>query len=230
MSKVSICIPVYGMKGKGSHYLHKLLSSVYLQSKQPDEIVISDHSDDTVLFDMLYKHWASKFNIRYYKNENKVGCISANLNNCINKATGDIIDFMLQDDYYSHPWSLNNRICNLGDKAWALSSTYHHRLDTNEFYWHLIPSWRDDIHLGFNSIGSPSLLTMKRDTTSLFDENLFMLTDCDYYKMMYLKHGMPNITNDITVITTIWDGQSQNNVGSDKLNKEKEIVIQKYGK
>lgn len=230
MSKISICIPVYGMKGKGSHYLHKLLSSVYLQSIKPDEIVISDHSDDYVLFDMLYKHWSSKFNIQYFRNENKVGSISANLNNCIEKSTGDIIDFMLQDDYYCQPWSLQNRIHNLGDKAWGLSSTIHHKLETNEFYWHLIPTWRDDIHLGFNSIGSPSLLTMRRDTSSLFDENLFMLTDCDYFKMLYLKYGMPNITTDITVVTTMWDGQSQNHVSDENLNKEKEIVIQKYGK
>ena len=57
-----------------------------------------------------------------------------------------------------------------------------------------------------------------------------MLTDCDYYKQLFDKYGMPFISNEITVITTIWEGQSQNEVSNEKKEKEIQLVKNKYEK
>jgi len=224
---VSICIPTYGMNGKGAYYLQKNLSSVFLQNVKPHEVIISDHSKDDVIKNVA-ESWRDYLNIKYYRETTNVGVISTNLNNCILNATGDVIDFMLQDDFYFQPNSLQRRLELLGDSQWAVSATLHYAVEKNMYYWHLIPEYRDDIYLGFNSIGSPSLLTMRREGAPLFDENLFMLTDCDYYKQLFDKFGLPKTTQDITVISCMWEGQSQKSVSSEKMNGEIAHVKLKY--
>jgi glycosyltransferase involved in cell wall biosynthesis len=225
--KVSVCIPTYGMKGKGAYYLQKNLSSVFLQTKVPHEVLISDHSDDNLIEDVA-KQWMPFLNIKYLRNTKNVGVISSNLNNLIDNSTGDIIDFMLQDDYYFRPDSLSQRLITLGDSQWAATATIHFAVEKEAFYWHLIPEYRQDIYLGFNSIGSPSLLTMRRENCPKFDENLFMLTDCDYYKQLYDKFGLPATSKEITSVSCIWSGQSQNDVSSDNMEEERKKVKLKY--
>ena len=227
--KVSICIPTYGMNGKGSFYLQKNLSSIFSQNLVPYEVIISDHSRDDAV-QKTAELWNDFLPIKYYRNEYNVGVISSNLNNCLNKATGDVIDFMLQDDLYYTTSSLQDRVKLLGDKQWSVTATIHYSVERDIYYWHLVPEYRQDIYLGFNSIGSPSLLTMKRKDAPLFDENLFMLTDCDYYKQLYDKFGLPNTSQEITVVSCIWEGQSQNGVTSEKRESELSIVKNKYEK
>lgn len=225
--KVSVCIPTYGMRDVGWYYLQKNLSSIFMQHVHPYEVVISDHSTDDEVKNVA-ESWKRYLNIQYFRNTENVGVISSNLNNCIAKSTGDIIDFMLQDDYYVDPTSLHRRVENLGDKQWGLSSTIHYSSEKNQFYWHLVPAYRPDIYLGFNSIGSPSLLTMRRENAPKFDDRLFMLTDCDYFKQLHDKFGMPPVTNSITVVTCMWEGQSQNSVSETKKQAEIDIVKNKY--
>ena len=214
------------MKGKGSYYLQKNLSSILLQNRQPYEVIISDHSTDDEVKNTAEK-WKEFLPIRYFREEN-IGIISSNLNNCVANATGDIIDFMLQDDFYFQPNSLQKRLEILGDAHWAVSATLHYNVEKDLYYWHLIPEYRTDIYLGFNSIGSPSLLTMKREGAPLFDDKLFMLTDCDYYKQLYDKFGLPKTSSEITVISCMWEGQSQKGVSQDKLAGEVAHVKLKY--
>jgi glycosyltransferase involved in cell wall biosynthesis len=227
MSTVSICIPTYGMKGSGDFYLQKNLSSIFLQSRVPDEVIISDHSNDDII-ENVAKRWEKFLNIKYYRNKNKVGTISANLNNCIEKSNCEIIDFMLQDDYYFNSYSLQHRLNVLGDKNWSVTSTIHFSPEENRFFWHLIPKYSENIYLGGNTIGSPSLLTMKKEGAPLFDESLLMLTDCDYYKQLYDKFGLPNTDKEITSVSCIWEGQSQNSISKEKMEEEIKIVEAKY--
>ena len=224
--KVSICIPVYDMKGKGLSFLQRNLSSIFIQSLEPYEVVISDHSTDDSI-EKLANEWKKFLNIKYFKNERGLGNISANLNNCIEKSEGEILDFMFQDDFYFSPDSLDRRMKTLATNQWSLTSTIHYSHE-RQFYWHLIPVYRQDIYLGYNSIGSPSLLSMRKKDAPMFDENLFMLTDCDYYKQLYDKFGLPVCSPDITSVSYIWEGQSQRGVSENELNNEIQIVKQKY--
>lgn len=225
--KVTICIPTYGMNGEGSFYLQKNLSSIFLQTIKPHEVLISDHSTDDEV-EKTAELWKSFLNIKYYRNDRKKGTISANLNNCIEKSEGDVLDFMLQDDYYFAPNSLQKRIETLGDKQWSATGTIHYAVEKNQFYRHLVPSYRDDIYLGYNSIGSPSVLTIKKLGCPLFDENLLMLTDCDYYKQLFVMFGLPSTASDITSVSCVWEGQSQKKVSQDKIDDEVRIVKEKY--
>lgn len=228
MKKVSVCIPAYSMKGQGTNFLQRNLSSIFVQSVQPYEVIISDHSLDRNL-ENVAESWKRFLNIKYLRNEQGRGSIAANLNNCIANATGDIIDYMFQDDFYYSPISIQKRIETLGEANWSLTGSIHFNQNKREFYWHLVPAYRPDTYLGVNTIGPPSVLSVKREGAPLFDESLFLLIDCDYFTQLFNKFGPPKITPDITAVSCTWDGQSQRNPLA-SLEKEKLITKSKYEK
>lgn len=224
---VSICIPAYSMKGRGDFFLNRCLTSIFLQNYSNKEIIISNHGSYKPL-DNVVSYWNKYLNIKYIYFNEKIGSISANANNCVDNASG-IIDFLFQDDYYYNPISLSNRVNNLtsSNKMWSLSSTIHQFHD-NSFGKYLKPRYNKKIHLGLNTIGAPSLLTYYKDCYVKFDERLNMLMDCDFYKSMRIKYGKPKVSPKITVVSSVWDGQSQNSISKEIIEIEKEITKFKY--
>ena len=82
MALISICIPTYEMKGKGHIFLRQSFEMFYKQNFKDFDVVISDHSKDSLIKD-LCDEYANKINIQYYKNSEKLGNYSFNLNNAI---------------------------------------------------------------------------------------------------------------------------------------------------
>ena len=72
MTKLSIAIPTYEMKGMGATYLSELFETIKNQTFQDIEVCISDHSQDEEVLDVCGEY-ANFFTIQYYKNEEKRG-------------------------------------------------------------------------------------------------------------------------------------------------------------
>lgn len=210
--KLSVCIPTYEMHGRGGEFLEAAIRSILAQSVLPHEIIVSDQSNDQVVEDVCEK-WDEEINIKYYPEPNR-GNLSKNLNNAVSQSSGDIVRVLCQDDWLSNRHSIEIELRLLKDYPWALASTLH--WDGEKYYWHLIPSYRHDLHLGRNSIGSPSLLIMRREAFLEFDKNLVMLADCEFYKRMWDTHGHPPISKIPTVISRKWEGQAQNTATTDE--------------
>ena len=70
MTKLSILIPTYEMKGMGATYLSELFETIKNQTFQDIEVCISDHSQDEEVLDVC-GGIANFFTIQYYKNEEK---------------------------------------------------------------------------------------------------------------------------------------------------------------
>ncbi|MEI6426717.1 MAG: glycosyltransferase [Candidatus Absconditabacteria bacterium] len=223
--KVSVCIPTYEMKGNGEKFLKQLFDTLDMQTIKPYEVCISDHSVNDEIKELCEK--TSSLNIVYQRYEEHRGSNSWNINNAISMASGNISDIMFQDDFYYDSNSLNERVQNLKGK-WGLTSTIHLKHEKNELYWKLTPEWRNDIYLGRNSIGSPSLCTFYKDSFIPFDTNLRMLMDCDFYEAMKRTHGDPDISNVVTVVTRQWDGQLQHHINDDEIQKELAVTISRY--
>jgi glycosyltransferase involved in cell wall biosynthesis len=206
-------------------FLTELLDSVFLQTYTEFEVLISDHSQNDDIENYLSTSWA-KENVHYYRNANGRGSIAANFNNLIDKATGTHIKFLLQDDYFYDANSLQIEVDNLGAADWGLCATIHRYGDS--FSWHLIPEYTPNIYLGANTIGSPSLLLCKREACQYFDGNLTLLVDCDFYRTMYDKYGLPKTTDAITTVSRMWEGQSQRAINEQLKASEVKYVMEKY--
>lgn len=198
----SICIPVWEAKGRGMEYLEYNLTSIKNQTCTDLEVIISDHSTDEVI-EQYVRRWNQLLNIKYVKCEVGRGSIAPNINNAIQNARGKYIKPLYQDDFFYDENSLEHikkyLIENI-DVSWAVTGCTH-TSDMETVYDTMIPRYNSKIHLGYNTISSPSVLVfLNRESNLLFDESLRFLDDVEYYKQNYIKYGPPHIIDTTCVV------------------------------
>jgi len=230
MNFFSIAIPTYEMKGKGVDFLDFSFNKLINQNFNDFEVVISDHSKDS-LIEELCNVWRTKLNIKYYRNYSEVGSSSANINNAILNSTGQWIKILFQDDFLFDENSLmitHDSIKSNLDSNWFVSSCQHSS-DGYSFYREFIPHWNDKMIYGNNTISSPSVLTIKNDENKLlFDKDYIWLMDCDYYQRCYNLFGAPTIINQVTVVNRTWANQVTNELSFEIKNKEHYQILKKH--
>lgn len=226
--KISIAIPTWECYSRGQEFIDDLLRTIEIQTFRDFEVVISDHSFDNKLVEIVDK-FKNKFEINYFKNNNDRGNSSSNTNTAINKCSGEIIKVMFQDDFFYDDEALE-KIHNhfTEDVKWLLCGSNHTNDDGYNFYWDLYPKWNDDIIKGVNTIGSPSVLSARREVfgKNKFDTNLVMMMDCDFYYNLKKTYGDPVYCNDVLVTNRVHEDQISQKFYSQKEyneNFQKEI-------
>lgn len=222
MSKITVCIPVYEQKGLGYDFLERSLKILSEQTFKDFDVVVSDNS--TYFAKDKMKRICDKYPfVTYVHNENKG--ISANTNNAIKHAKGKIIKVLFQDDYMLGNDALE-KIYKAFKGGWLVSACQHNV--NGELVREFIPKYNDQIHFGLNTISSPSVLAFENKKPMLFDENVSMLMDVEYYKRLYDRYGEPTILLDVVVVNQVGDHQMQNLIPKDDVEKELEYVKKKY--
>lgn len=190
---ISIAIPTYEMKPHGAKFLNFSLEKIYKQTYNNIEIVISDHSNNNIIYDIC-DSWVKKLNIKYVKNSYNIGSSSYNLNNAVKNCTNDYVKILFQDDFlYNNNNSVQNIIDVIKNKnpIWIATAS-EHSSDGVKCYRKFIPKYNNKIWLGINTISSPSVITFKKSNFIEFDNTLIWLMDCDWYKKMYDVYGPPS--------------------------------------
>lgn len=149
------------------------------------------------------------------------GKMAENTNSAIRNAEGEIIKVLYMDDYLAHKDALKNIVENFkGD--WMVTGCNH---DPGT-HTH-IPVWNDELKYGKNTIGSPSVLVMRKGKEMYFDENLSWLLDCDLYSRLHEAYGPPDILEDINVTIGIHEGQHTHLMPEEEKLKEYEYMRRK---
>jgi O-methyltransferase len=226
---VSVAIPCYEMHGRGAEFLDFSLSKIHQQTYKNIEVIISDHSQGDDI-ENICKKWGNSLDIKYFRNETKRGKSSANLNNAIIHCNGDLIKILFQDDFLFSETSIEEIVdlFNRNPKSYWLITASEHSDDGFNFKRPFDPHYNENIHLGNNTISSPSVLTIRNKDVLLLDENLIWLMDCDYYKRLHEKFGEPLILNKINVVNRTWDSQLSNIISEELKKKEYDYVKEKY--
>lgn len=201
MSEISICIPTYEFKGKGVEYLSDIFDSLRMQSFQDFEVVVSDHSQD----DLIYKFCeesSEDLKIVYIQNPNDRGFLAPNTNCAIEHATGKIIKIVYQDDLLVDSEALMKiKIAFEETGCKWLFHGFTHTTDGVETHKDSIPRWCDMMLEGRNLLGNPSCFAFLNESKMYFDTNLQLLIDTELYHRMRMKYGMPHIVSDILTAT-----------------------------
>jgi hypothetical protein len=152
-----------------------------------------------------------------------VGSSSANINNAIKKAQGRLIKILFQDDFLYSNTSLQEiaDAFDIEKDEWLVTAC-EHTDDGATFIRPFYPKYNRKIHLGINTISSPSVLTIKNSCPMLFDETLLWLMDVDYYKRLYIRYGRPTILNTINVVNRNGIHQVSNSQVSEERKKKEE--------
>jgi len=218
------------MHGLGATFLRQSFDQLVLQTFKEFDVIVSDHSKTDVIRNVC-NEYTNRLEIHYFRNADKIGSSSANINNAIKKADGKLIKILLQDDFLYNSESLDETVRNFDLKkdAW-LASACIHTTDGVTFFRPFYPKYHNKIHLGKNTMSSPSVLTIKNDDPLLFDENLLQRTDCDYYKRCHDRFGDPRILNSITVVNRAGPHQVSHTLVTTTLaNAEYAYLLKKYG-
>jgi len=237
--KVSVLVPAYEMGGLGQGFLFRNLDSIMSQSLKTAtkrlrvEIVVSDHSPTGELRQVVESlSMPPGFQIRYEQNESGRGSASANLNFAFSKSSGEIIKILFQDDFFIDESALSRIVARFDENPesmWLVSGCCHSR-DGRSFFSPMVPRYHDQIHLGSNTISSPSVLSIRRSAWLGFDTRLRWLLDVDYYKAMHNVFGAPMIINQPHVANGIGDHQvTSQGISQTRVLAETILVSRKYG-
>ncbi|WP_295200233.1 glycosyltransferase family 2 protein [uncultured Chryseobacterium sp.] len=215
-SLVSICIPTYN----GEKYLRETLHSVQVQTYRNIEVIISDDEseDDTVLICEQFKSENPDIPVHIYSHS-PTG-IGANWNYCIEKANGQYIKLLFQDDvmennciekliHYIDKYRLEivvskRSIINSESDVISCGQWYDNYKDLQvpaglpdtDFY---ILSKRALKKLNFdrysqeNIIGEPTVSLFKRNLyykTGPFNNNLKQILDYEYWLRVLSKYNI----------------------------------------
>lgn len=204
-SGISVLIPTYEMGGIGAIMLKRALHSIenqVMSSSIKIEVVVSDHSlDDSIFREVSNFSGSSVFRLTYVRNHKDRGLSSANLNRAFKESKEEIIKILFQDDYLSHEESLIKIISAFDslDVSWlACGSTQSS--DGKVFTGNLVPRFHSQIHRGKNTMSSPSTIALRRNAWIDFDKKLLYLMDVDFYKRMYMRHGLPKIIPNVLIV------------------------------
>ena len=195
VNMISIVVPVCKMAGAEANFLFRNLKSIREQTYKDVEVIVTDNSDDNNL-----KQICSLFpdlNIKH--SFNPIRGMAQNTNAGIKLATGDLIKFLYMDDYLAHENALKD-IVNEFKGEWLITGNTHYN---GEHIYNPRFASVEGIMNNINTVGSPSVLTIKRHSPSeqlLFDENMTWLLDVDYYKRLYKKYGEPTVLDDINIV------------------------------
>jgi glycosyltransferase involved in cell wall biosynthesis len=117
---VSIVVPTYEYGGKACALLDQCLGSIDAQTYRNFEVVVIDHSKDSVIEEYLSR-WS--FPVRYRRNERGRGNSSVNMNEGIADAQGEIIKVMHMDDWFCNPQALQKMVDGLRDSPLCAAGT-----------------------------------------------------------------------------------------------------------
>lgn len=223
--KISIVIPTYECYGRGVEFVERGVKSALRQTHKDYEIIISDQSND----DKIEKYCLSLNNIvRYYRNPNDRGSSSANLNNAISYATGEIIKPLFMDDYFGKDTALSviNEKFVEGSKWLACGCTTQD--DRGIRRWdNFVPKWNDQIIFGHNTISGPSVIAyLKCDIK--WDERLVWLMDCKFYQDMFERFGLPDIIDTSLIINFLHDKQYTKTMSEARQKSEEFLMRSEY--
>jgi glycosyltransferase involved in cell wall biosynthesis len=228
---VSIVIPTYEMSGEGSFFLSHSLKKILEQTYKNIEVIVTDHSKDEEI-ELVCKNFEQNLNIKYIKNNVDLGSSSSNINNGIKNSKGFIIKILMQDDFLYEKNCIEKivsvfeteKTCN-----WLVTGCVFggkNFIPNGKMY----PTYTDDVVLGTNKIGSPSVLTIKNENPLFFDKNLLWMMDCEYYKRLYDSFGKPNVLLENNVYITQHIHQLTNSLENERKNYETKLICKKYKK
>jgi glycosyltransferase involved in cell wall biosynthesis len=225
---ISVVIPTYEMYGDGENFLRISLDQLKKQSINDFEVIISDHSKDDVIKNCV-KNYDNDLNINYISYNKNYGNSSANLNNGLRQAKGDIIKILMQDEFILQDGlkKINDFFISNKNSYWVLSGCLYGN-SLNNIKGNMTPNYNENVKFGINTVGSPSVLSFRNEKIEFFDENLIWLMDCEYYYRLEKKFGLPNFIKDYIVFITQHKNQLTMKLSQEIKENENKYVNEKY--
>ncbi len=224
---LSICIPAYDMGGQGGAFLHASLDRLAQQDFTDFEVVVSDQSEQPDVA-RACAAFDGRLAIRRVTYRDGPHQASANTNNAIRHAKGDVVKILFQDDLLSRDDALALTVEAFKTGAdWMLCGSAV-TADGRQATRAMVPCLHPQMRFGKNTVSSPSVLAMRREIALFFDENLIWLMDVEMYHRLQATFGAPAIVPDCLVWNRLHAGQVSGGVTPELRRSELSYVRAKH--
>jgi len=225
--KYSILINSYECYGKGAEFLKENLLSVFSQTYRPIQCIISDHSKDDVIKEMINTLDKNGTECLYLKYSEHYGNPCHNWNNALEYCSGDYIHYLAMDDRLAHQDAVKDTVnfMKTHNSKWIACS---HTVDPAGYKF--TPEWNSDI-LQYNTISGPSAVVLDKSLKHIkLDPTFIWFLDLDWYYRIYLEAGPPTIYDNILFINRFHSLQLTNTVcNTERQQHETNLLRLKYG-
>lgn len=220
----SILITSYECYGKGVEYLKENLLNVFNQTYRPIQCIVSDHSKDNVIEDMVRTLDPKGVDLIYTRYSEHYGNPCHNWNNALKYCNGDYIHYLAMDDRLASETVVEDVVhfMKKTHAKWiACSNITTH---DNQIY---IPKWPDDI-LKTNTLSGPSAIVLDTSLKHItLDPQFTWLLDADWYYRISQEAGPPVICDIILFLNRVHPHQLTNTVCSEKVKHDEYTKLMK---
>lgn len=220
--KISVAIPTYTKGLTEVNYLRECFNTISKQSFKNYEVIVSDNSSHSLVYE-LYEEYIQYFpSISYFKNLEHIG-MSANSNFAMQKCKGEYIKILHCDDLLYSTDALKIIVDNLDttDSYWLVNG-FNHTTDGLNFFDPRVPRYPKHLLIGNNLIGCPTNITIKKSGLEYYDENIHMGMDVEWYHRIRMKYGMPLILENILTTSRITNNNTTSKINLDILVETEE--------
>lgn len=188
---ISICVPAY----KKPDYVARLLDSIAAQTYKRVEVIISDDTPDESV-KIAIEPYKNQLDIKYYHNSPSLKS-PANWNNALDKASGDLVQLLHQDDWLEGTGALAayaDAFAANPDADFVFCRNTAIEAGRDPIILQALPGLLRDMAnrpnhiLRANVIGPPSNTMVRARVKTRYDERYIWLVDVDYYVRL-LKTG-----------------------------------------
>ena len=206
---IDVCIPVHDPKELQIEYLDFLLLTLSQQSNPPKNVYLTASHFIRDLEKLREKYSRT---YRLFFELNSTQGISENLNHAVSLGESEILKIMFQDDFLLDPFLFEELSEVFADPSviWSCAPSKNFSQEEMRFTKELVPSLSRSLLEGINSVGSPSVVSIRRRYWSPADEKLKWMLDCDLYYNFGRKYGYPHVTKHFSVASRIHKEQSTN--------------------
>lgn len=222
MSEISVCIPLYDPEAIHYEFLQEALESLRIQTLFPKEVIIAGSNKPPYL-DKLLSEFNEFFLVKF--KENKSSSTSSNLNLLIPQSSGSIVKILFQDDFFISKTALEmtQYIFKKSNVIWAVCASRNYDEETGQYIREVNPKFSRRLVKGVNTIGSPSVVSFKKDCFLPFNKNLVWMLDCEWYLQMQHRFGNPYVFKGFQIANRLHRYQATHKA-KHKLNSELAIV------
>lgn len=212
---ITTIIPVYIRDDRDIYHLKRALDSIIAQAKHPEKILVSDDSNlEKYINKVRLLLEDTELETEYIRNPGQSNA-SDNTNFAVNTATSEIIHILHQDDWLIAPsfYEEVHEAIVMKNYSWILAKGI-----TSQS--HNIPKITSTLIFGFNSVGGPSALAMKREFWIDLNSEFLLLPDVIQFTQLSKKLGSPYITKEICIAYGTGDHKLTNRISNDEIKQE----------
>jgi glycosyltransferase involved in cell wall biosynthesis len=224
----SIIITAYECHAYGVQFIEENMAAIISQTYRPIQVVISDHSKNDNIENVISGMDMCGVNVIYKRYEEHYGNPCHNWNNALLYATGDYIHYLALDDRLYDIQSVASIVKYAENNKTSRWFAIGHITEPENK--NFIPRWNDNI-LVKNTISGPSAIVLRRDLRHIqLDPAFTYYLDLDWYYRLYKEAGVPNCIGYPLWINRRGPHQLTRTVCTAENNKrEDQLLIKKYG-